>query len=145
MYHRRTAKRVSTVLKNQFGQKKSYSASELEEVIRLVGLSARQREFAYAMFTDEAVCDAYLARVHSKRTARELRSNLGNSLFGNSSAVAYDASWNRFHDYDNKVMGGLAPSFCSPITENSWFGGGECDGGFDNGGDGGGGCDGGGE
>ena len=105
--HKKVAKNISLALKELHGEKKMYSASELEEVIRVVGLSGKQSEYAYAMFTDEEVYNGFLSRIGSSRTSRELRFILGGSMFGGGAAVRYESSWNRFHDYDNEVLGGL--------------------------------------
>jgi hypothetical protein len=128
---------MSQALKEQHGGKDLYSAAELEDVIRIVGLSGRQREYAYAMFTDEDVCNGFLSRVGASRTARELRFILGGSMFGSAGAVGYESSWNRFHDYDNEVLGGLQ-SFGGSSSGGSGGGWGD-DGGYDSGDGGGGG------
>ncbi len=133
------AKKVSLTLKEQHGAKDLYSAAELEEAICIVGLSGKQREYAYAMYTDEEVYNGFLSRVGASQTARELRFILGSSMFGSASAVGYDSSWNRFHDYDNEVLGGLQSLGGS---SSGGSGGGWGDDGYDSNDSGG--CDGGG-
>lgn len=136
---KRVAKAVSLALKEQHGEKNSYSAAELDDAIRVVGLSGKQREYAYAMFTDEDICDGFLSRIGASRTAKELRYILGGLMFGSGGAVGYGASWNRFHDYDNEVLGGVQSMGSSSGSESG--GGWGDDGGYDSGGgdDGGGG------
>ena len=131
---KQVAKKVSLALKEQHGEKNTYSAPELEEAIRTVGLSGKQREYAYAMFADEEVCNRFLSRIGSSRTTRELRLILSGSMFGGGVAVGYDSSWNRFHDYDNEILGGLQSVGSS---SSGGFGGGwGDDGGYDCGGGG---------
>ena len=132
--YKRVAKKVSLELKRQYGEQNSYSAAELDNVIRIVGLSGQQREYAYAMFTDEDICNGFLSRIGSSRTARELRVFLGGIIFGGGS-VGYGASWNRFHDYDDEILGGLESVGSS---NNGGSSGGWADGGFDGGDSGGG-------
>ena len=137
---RQVAKKVSLALKEHHGEKKFYSVSELEEAIRSIGLSRAQREYAYAMFTDEEVCNGFLSRIGSSKSAVQMRAFLGGSMFGGGGYVSYDTSWNRFHDYDNEVLGGMQ-SFGSSYSAGS-SGGCDGDGGSDYG-DSGGGDDGG--
>jgi len=134
------AKKVSLALKDLYGEKGTYSAPELEEAIRTTGLSGRQREYAYAMFTDEDVCNGFLSRIGASRTARELRLFLGGSMFGTGGAIGYDSSWNPFHDYDNEVHGSLQSigSASSGGSGGAWGDGGGYDSGNSCGGDGGG-------
>ena len=137
---KKITKTVSLRLIEKFGKNNYYSDSELNEVIGVLRLSSKQQQYAYAMFADEVVCDGFLSRIGSSKTARELRYFLGGAMFGSGSSVSYDSSWNRFHDYDNEVLGGLqsiggSSSFGSGA---SWGDGGGCgsgDGGGDGGGD----------
>lgn len=133
---RRIARNTSAGLQGRFGRKDFYSAAELDEVIASIGMNRNEREWAYAMFSNEEVCNGFLSRIGSGSTAATLRFFMGGVLFGSGGATGYDSSWNRFHDYDNEVLGGL--QHLGPSSADSSGGGWSDDGGHDGGSDGGG-------
>ena len=92
------------------------------------------------MFMDEEVCNGFLSKIGSSKTAIELRFFLGGAMFGGTGAVGYESSWNRFHDYDDVVLGGLE---AIGTSSSGGFGGGFGDDGYDSGEGGGGDCAGG--
>ena len=139
--YRRLTKKISEALIEQFGRKTLYSAAEVDTVNRMIGLSMKQQEMAYAMFSDEEACNGFLTKLGSSKTARELRVMMSGFLFGGGSTVGYDSLWNRFHDYDNEVIGGIqslgATSSATIGDGGDYDSGGDFDsgGGFDGGGD----------
>jgi uncharacterized membrane protein YgcG len=129
---KRVAKKMSKALKENFGNKKFYSASEVDSAARLVGLSAKQRELAYAMFAEEEACNGFLREIGSTMTAKERRTWCAGSMFGVTTPVGYDSLWNRFHDYNDEVIGGLqSVGNASGGGDGNSYGG---DGGWDSGG-----------
>lgn len=132
---------MSLTLKKVFGDKKFYSAYEVDSAARAVGLSDSQRELAFAMFAEEEACNGFLSKIGSSFTAKELRGWCAGYMFGATAPVGYDSLWNRFHDYNNEVSSGLQSVGSSPGGGESGYWGGDGDGGFDSGGgsDGGGG------
>ena len=111
---KKIAKKVSLALKGEYGEKKSYTSIEIENVFHMVKLSGKQSEYAYAMFASENDCNEFLIRVGISQTAKELRDLIGEVMFGSSSAVSYESAWTRFHDYNNKILGNLK----SPYNSN---------------------------
>jgi len=105
---RKFAKSFTSEIKERFGKKVLYSAAEVEEVAVSMGVSSKEREWAYGMFAEEEACQGFLTRIGSSKTARELRSILSGLMFGGGSAAGYDGMWNRFDDPDDAVMGGLS-------------------------------------
>ena len=101
------AKKISLALKTMYGERKSYTPIEIEAVFQMIKLSKKQIEYAYAMFASEDDCNEFLIRTGTSKTAKELRDLIGVSLFGRSGAVSYESAWNRFHDYNNKILGNL--------------------------------------
>ncbi len=133
-HYKRVAKKISEALIDQFGSKNLYSAAEVDTVARMVGLSLKQQEIAYALFTEEEACDGFLTKLGSSRTARELRFMMSGYLFGAGSSVGYDGLWNRFHDYDNEVVGGIQSIGSGSSGGSGDDGGNDSGGGFDGGG-----------
>ena len=105
---RKFAKAFTSEIKGRFGKKVLYSAAEVEEVAVSMGVSSREREWAYGMFAEEEACQGFLSRIGSSKTAKELRFILAGLMFGGGTAVGYDGMWNRFDDPDDTVMGGLS-------------------------------------
>lgn len=105
---RKFAKNFTSEIKQRFGKKVLYSAAEVEEVAVSMGVSSKEREWAYGMFAEEEACQGFLTRIGSSKTARELRSFLAGWMFGGGTSVGYDGMWNRFDDPDDTVMGGLS-------------------------------------
>jgi small ligand-binding sensory domain FIST len=101
------ARRFTAAIKKRRGKKVLYSAAEIEEVAVSLGVSSKEREWAYGMFAEEEASQGYLTRIGSSRTARELRVFLAGYMFGGSTSVGYEGMWNRFDDPDDAVMGGL--------------------------------------
>ncbi len=137
---RRATSKVSDTLTEQFGSKKFYSITEMEEACTLVGVTGKQRELAYAMFSEEEVCNGFLSRIGCSKTARDLRFFAASTLFGTGTTVGYDSLWNRFHDYNDLVVGGIQNT--GSFSDSGGAGsGGDDGGGFSDfgGGDGGGG------
>lgn len=125
---RKFAKAFTSEIKDRFGKKILYSAAEVEEVAVSMGVSSKEREWAYGMFAEEQACQGFLTRIGSSKTARELRSFLAGWMFGGGTAVGYDGMWNRFDDPDDTVMGGISSasgsSFASSMGDD---GGGDYD------------------
>ncbi len=105
---RKFAKTFSAEIKDRFGKKILYPADEIDEVAASIGVTNKQREWAYGMFAEEAACQGFLSRIGSSRTARELRIFMAGSMFGAGSSVGYESMWNRFDDPDDTVIGGLS-------------------------------------
>ena len=105
---RKFAKTFKLEIQERFGKKVFYSAGEIEDVATLIGVSSKQREWAYGMFAEEPACQGFLSRIGSSRTAKELRFVLAGLMFGGGGGVGYDFMWNRFDDPDDTVMGGLS-------------------------------------
>ena len=102
------AKTFASEIKGRFGKKILYSSAEIEEVAVSIGVSAKEREWAYGMFAEEEACQGFLSRIGSSRTARELRFLLSSLMFGGGSSFGYEVMWNRFDDPDDTVMGGIS-------------------------------------
>lgn len=105
---RKFAKAFKLEIQDRFGRKVFYSAGEIEDVATSMGVSSKQREWAYGMFAEEPACQGFLSRIGSSRTAKELRFFLTGFMFGGGGAVGYDTMWNRFDDPDDTVIGGLS-------------------------------------
>jgi|GEM_PF-3120873 hypothetical protein len=105
---RKFAKAFSFQIKDRFGKKVLYSAAEIDEIAVSIGVSDKEREWAYGMFAEEPACQGFLSRIGSSRTAKELRLFLAASMFGGGSSVGYESMWNRFDDPDDTVLGGLS-------------------------------------
>ena len=105
---RKFAKAFTSEIRSRFGKNVLYSAAEVEEVAVSMGVSSKQREWAYGMFAEEEACQGFLSRIGSSKTARELRFFLAGLMFGGGTAVGYDTMCNRFDDPDDTVMGGLS-------------------------------------
>lgn len=135
---RKFAKAFTAEIKGRFGKKVLYSAAEVEEAAVSMGVSSKQREWAYGMFAEEEACQGFLSRIGSSKTARELRFFLAGFMFGGGTAVGYDGMWNRFDDPDDTVMGGLSNGSGGSHGDDSSDSG---DDGFDSGGSDGGSSD----
>ena len=105
---RKFAKVFTSEIKDRFGEKLLYSASEIEEVAAAIGISSKEREWAYGMFAEEPACQGFLSRIGSSQTARNLRMMLAGQMFGGGTSVGYESLWNRFDDPDDTVMGGIS-------------------------------------
>ena len=125
------AKAFTSEIKDRFGKKVLYSAAEVEEVAVSMGVSSKEREWAYGMFAEESACQGFLSRIGSSKTANELRGILSGLMFGGGTSVGYEGMWNRFDDPDDTVMGGLSNASGSSSGGHSGDGG---DDGFDSGG-----------
>jgi len=106
-YFKNMAKKVSCALIKMHGEKIFYSRSELEVTLDIITLIRKKHKYIYAMFSNEAVCDEFLSYTDYGLSAKELRFRLGLCIFKNMNALDYESTWNRFHDYDNLVLGGL--------------------------------------
>ncbi|MGL4401577.1 MAG: DUF6559 family protein [Luteolibacter sp.] len=128
---RKFTKTFTSEIKNRFGKKVLYSAAEIEEVAVSMGVSSKEREWAYGMFAEEEACQGFLTRMGSSKTATELRSFLAGLMFGGGTTVGYDGMWNRFDDPDDTVMGGISSTSSSSFAVGMSEDGG---GGYDSGG-----------
>ncbi len=116
---RKFAKAFTSEIKGRFGRKVLYSADEIEEVAASMGVSSKEREWAYGMFAEEPACQGFLSRLGSSKTAKELRYFLAGLMFGGGSGAGYDELWNRFEDPDNIVMGGQSNASGSTLGGSS--------------------------
>ena len=105
---RKFAKAFTAEIRSHFGKKILYSAAEVEEAAVSMGVSSKQREWAYGIFAEEEACQGFLSRTGSSKTARELRFFLADLMFGGITVVGYDGIWNRSDDPDDTVMEGLS-------------------------------------
>ncbi len=105
---RKFAKAFTSEIKDRFGKKVLYSAAEVEEVAVSMGVSSKEREWAYGMFAEEEACQGFLTRMGSSKTSRELRSFLAGWMFGGGTSVGYEGMWNRFDDPNDTVMSGIS-------------------------------------
>ena len=135
---RKFAKTFSAEIKDRFGQKILYPADEIDEVAASIGVSSKEREWAYGMFAEEAACQGFLSRIGSSRTAKELRIFMASAMFGGGSSVGYESMWNRFDDPDDTAIGGLSNA---PGSSFGGYSGDSTDSAYDSGGSDGGSSD----
>lgn len=115
---KRLARRLLSELKSDYGTKQYYSAVEIEEVCNNLGITAKKKPKVYAMFADEVVFKDYLKKINSEKHPVEIRKNCFRVIFGEGSYNGYGL-WNRFHDYDNEVGGGIGSIGNSSSTYSS--------------------------
>ena len=105
---RRFCRKVSDVLVGRFGKQRFYTADQIEEATEALGIRGSKKDAAYAMFADEPTCEGWLRKIDSSQTARGLRAYLAGRMFGYGVVIDYDSMWNRFHDADDTVIGGVS-------------------------------------
>jgi len=129
---RKLAKSASKLLIKKYGKKKCYTDWEITRVICKLGLSTKEESWVYGMFAEKQTCESFLKRIQSSETADTLRVFLAGRMFGVGSNLSYEGSWNRFHDTEDSVIGGI--SSLGNSGGSAGGDGGDFGGGFDGGG-----------